>query len=90
MEILISVYSPSGKVTAASITPEMKTMMTAKNLLGKINATKNTVFYCIYQLCRKMTQRVLSSRAPYRYNSCFTRINAKRGISKINDGRCFP
>jgi hypothetical protein len=27
MEILISVYSPSGKVTAASITPEMKTMM---------------------------------------------------------------
>jgi hypothetical protein len=34
--------------------------------------------------------KVLSSRAPYRYNSCFTRINAKRGISKINDGRCFP
>jgi predicted metalloprotease with PDZ domain len=41
MEILISVYSPSGKVTAASITPEMKTMMTAqKTFLGKINATK--------------------------------------------------
>jgi predicted metalloprotease with PDZ domain len=41
MEILISVYSPSGKVTAESITPEMKTMMTAqKNFLGKINATK--------------------------------------------------
>jgi predicted metalloprotease with PDZ domain len=41
MEIQISVYSPSGKVTAESITPEMKTMMTAqKTFLGKINATK--------------------------------------------------
>ena len=41
MEILIGVYSPTGKVTAESITPEMKTMMTAqKNFLGKINATK--------------------------------------------------
>jgi hypothetical protein len=46
------------------------------------------VFYCIYQLCRKMTQKVLELRAPH--HSCFTRINAKRGISKINDGRCFP
>ena len=41
MEILIGVYSPTGKVTAESITPEMKKMMTAqKNFLGKINATK--------------------------------------------------
>lgn len=41
MEILIGVYSPTEKVTAESITPEMKTMMTAqKNFLGKINATK--------------------------------------------------
>ena len=41
MEIQISVYSPTGKVTAESITPEMKTMMTAqKTFLGKINATK--------------------------------------------------
>ena len=41
MEILIGVFSPTGKVTAESITPEMKTMMTAqKNFLGKINATK--------------------------------------------------
>jgi predicted metalloprotease with PDZ domain len=41
MEILIGVYSPTGKVTAESITPEMKTMMTAqKTFLGKINATK--------------------------------------------------
>jgi predicted metalloprotease with PDZ domain len=41
MEILISVYSPSGKVTAQSIAPEMRTMMTAqKTFLGKINATK--------------------------------------------------
>jgi predicted metalloprotease with PDZ domain len=41
MEILIGVYSPNGKVTAESITPEMKTMMTAqKTFLGKINATK--------------------------------------------------
>jgi predicted metalloprotease with PDZ domain len=40
MEILISVYSPSEKVTAASITPEMKTMMTAKKPFRKINATK--------------------------------------------------
>ena len=41
MEILIGVYSPTGKVTAESITSEMKTMMTAqKNFLGKINATK--------------------------------------------------
>jgi predicted metalloprotease with PDZ domain len=41
MEINISVYSPTGKVTAESITPEMKTMMTAqKHFLGKINSTK--------------------------------------------------
>ncbi|RDI58279.1 M61 family metallopeptidase [Flavobacterium glaciei] len=41
MEILIGVYSPTGKVTAESITPEMKTMMIAqKTFLGKINATK--------------------------------------------------
>ena len=41
MDIQISVYSPTGKYTAESITPEMKTMMTAqKNFLGKINATK--------------------------------------------------
>ncbi|MES2543721.1 MAG: peptidase M61 [Bacteroidota bacterium] len=41
MEILISVYSPNGKVTAESITPKMKTMMTAqKNFLGKFNSTK--------------------------------------------------
>jgi len=41
MEIQIVVYSPTGKFTAESITPEMKTMMTAqKTFLGKINSTK--------------------------------------------------
>lgn len=41
MEILIAVYSPNGVFTAESITPEMKTMMTAqKNFLGKFNSTK--------------------------------------------------
>ena len=41
MDIQIAVYSPSGKVTAASITPEMKKMMTAqKTFLGNINSTK--------------------------------------------------
>ncbi|MEO8239460.1 MAG: peptidase M61 [Flavobacterium sp.] len=41
MDILIAVYSPTGKFTAESIAPEMKTMMTAqKNFLGKVNATK--------------------------------------------------
>jgi predicted metalloprotease with PDZ domain len=41
MEILISVYSPNGKVTAESITPKMKTVMTAqKKFLGKFNTTK--------------------------------------------------
>lgn len=41
MEIIIAVYSPNGLITAESITPEMKTMMTAqKNFLGKFNATK--------------------------------------------------
>ena len=41
MEILIAVYSPNGKVTAESISPEMKTMMTAqKQFLGQINTTK--------------------------------------------------
>jgi hypothetical protein len=51
MDILISVYSPTGKF-AESITPEMKTMMTAqKTFLGKINATKkNTVSCCTYPL----------------------------------------
>ncbi|MBC5863595.1 M61 family metallopeptidase [Flavobacterium turcicum] len=41
MEILIGVFSPGGKITAESITPEMKTMMIAqKTFMGKINATK--------------------------------------------------
>jgi predicted metalloprotease with PDZ domain len=41
MDIQIAVYSPTGKFTAESITPEMKTMMTAqKNFLGPINSTK--------------------------------------------------
>ncbi|WP_418263838.1 peptidase M61 [Flavobacterium faecale] len=41
MEILISVYSPTGKITAESITPAMKTVMTAqKKFLGNINTTK--------------------------------------------------
>lgn len=41
MDILISVYSPDGKVTAKSITPEMETMMRAqKKFLGPINSTK--------------------------------------------------
>jgi predicted metalloprotease with PDZ domain len=41
MDIQIAVYSPSGKFTAESITPEMKTMMTAqKTFLGKVNTTK--------------------------------------------------
>lgn len=41
MDIQIAVYSPSGKFTAESITPDMKTMMTAqKTFLGKINSTK--------------------------------------------------
>jgi predicted metalloprotease with PDZ domain len=41
MDILISVYSPNGKITAQSITPKMKTVMTAqKNFLGKFNSTK--------------------------------------------------
>jgi hypothetical protein len=39
-----------------------ETMMTAQNLLGKINATKNTVFYCIYQL--QENAGFWSSRAP--------------------------
>ena len=41
MEILISVFSPTGMVTAESITPDMKTMMSAqKTFLGNIDATK--------------------------------------------------
>src|SRR5690606_23751352 len=41
MDILISVYSPNGKVKAQDITPEMETMMRAqKRFLGPINSTK--------------------------------------------------
>lgn len=41
IEILIAVYSPTGKFTAESITPEMKTMMMAqKQFLGNIDTTK--------------------------------------------------
>lgn len=41
MDITIAVYSPNGKITAESITPEMKKMMMAqKTFLGKINANK--------------------------------------------------
>jgi predicted metalloprotease with PDZ domain len=41
MEILIAVYSPTGKFTAESITPAMKNMIIAqKQFLGKMNTTK--------------------------------------------------
>ncbi|MFD2890963.1 peptidase M61 [Flavobacterium chuncheonense] len=41
MEIIISVYSPTGKYTAKDITPNMETMMKAqKRFLGPINSTK--------------------------------------------------
>ena len=41
MEILISVYSPTGKVSAKEITPAMEKMMRAqKKFLGPINSTK--------------------------------------------------
>ncbi|TRW24675.1 peptidase M61 [Flavobacterium zepuense] len=41
MDIIISVYSPTGKVKAADITPAMEKMMRAqKKFLGPINSTK--------------------------------------------------
>jgi predicted metalloprotease with PDZ domain len=41
MEILVAVYSPTGKITAESLTPDMRTMITAqKQFLGNINTTK--------------------------------------------------
>ncbi|PZR19227.1 MAG: peptidase M61 [Flavobacterium psychrophilum] len=41
MDILISVFSPTGKITAKMLTPEMETMMRAqKKFLGPINSTK--------------------------------------------------
>ena len=41
MEIIISVYSPTGKYTAKEITPYMENMMRAqKKFLGKFDATK--------------------------------------------------
>lgn len=41
MDIVISVYSPTGKFSAAKISPAMETMMRAqKKFLGKVNATK--------------------------------------------------
>lgn len=41
MEILISVYSPNGIITAVDITPEMEIMMRAqKRFLGSANSTK--------------------------------------------------
>ena len=41
MEILIAVYSPTGRITAKEITPEMERMMRAqKKFLGPINTTK--------------------------------------------------
>lgn len=41
MEILISVYSPKGLITAKAITPEMEKMMRAqKKFLGTFNTTK--------------------------------------------------
>jgi hypothetical protein len=68
----------------------MKTMMTAQNLLEKINATKKYSVLLYLSTMQENDAKGFGARAPYRYNSCFTRINAKRGISKINDGRCFP
>jgi predicted metalloprotease with PDZ domain len=55
MDINIAVYSPTGKITAESITPEMKTMMTAqKQFLGKINTTKK---YSVLLYLSSMTEK---------------------------------
>jgi len=60
MEILLAVYAPDGTITAESILPEMKTMMTAqKTFLGSFNATKNIVFCCIFQMLKKLMQKDL-------------------------------
>jgi len=53
MEIIISVYSPSGKYKAEEITPYMENMMRAqKKFLGKFNATKK---YAILLYLSSMT-----------------------------------
>jgi hypothetical protein len=65
----------------------MKTMMTAQNLLGKINATKNTVFYCIYQPCRENDAKVLEQSI---YTTTVVLPELMPRIGKINDGCCFP
>lgn len=60
MDILIAVYSPNGLITAESITPEMKTMMTAqKNFLGKFNATKKYSVLIYLSDVTKKTHKVL-------------------------------
>jgi hypothetical protein len=66
----------------------MKTMMTAqKTFLGKINATKNTVFYYTYLHnrggCKSFGLWSLTVTTVVLPN------NAQRGISKINDGCCI-
>jgi hypothetical protein len=68
----------------------MKTMMTAQKPFRKINATKKYSVLLYLSTMQENDAKVLSFRAPYRYHTVFFRINAKRGISKINDGRCFP
>jgi predicted metalloprotease with PDZ domain len=53
MEIIISVYSPTGKYTAKEITPYMENMMRAqKKFLGKFDATKK---YAILLYLSSMT-----------------------------------
>jgi hypothetical protein len=59
MDILISVYSPTGKFTAESITPEMKTMMTGqKTFLGK-NKQKIQCPCCTYPTLTAEDAKVL-------------------------------
>ena len=53
MEIIISVYSPTGKYTAKQITPNMENDESTKTFLGPINSTKNMPSYYTCQIWRQ-------------------------------------
>jgi hypothetical protein len=59
-------------------------MMTAQNLLGKINATKKYSVLYLSTMEQKTTQRFWST-GTYRHHSCFTELMPKELVKSMMD-----
>ncbi len=84
MDIVIAVYSPTGKITAESITPEMKTMMTAqKKFLGAINTTNKYTVLLYLSTMKQDAQGFGALEHPTATTVVFPEMISKEELDKM-------